>query len=47
MARVAWTHRKASGEIEAGIEFSSEENFWGLAWESRQRSAQRLGSLFS
>jgi hypothetical protein len=36
--RVIWSHRKASGEIEAGIEFSGEGNFWGLAWESRQQA---------
>jgi hypothetical protein len=31
-SRVAWTRRKATGEIEAGIEFPNEENFWGLVW---------------
>jgi hypothetical protein len=31
-ARVAWT-RPASGDgIEAGLEFSSAENFWGIDW---------------
>lgn len=35
-ARVAWTHRKASGEIEAGIEFPNDENFWGIAWSQNQ-----------
>ena len=29
--RVAWIQRKASGEIEAGVEFSIEGNFWGVA----------------
>jgi hypothetical protein len=29
-ARVVWTRRKPSGENEAGLEFLSDENFWGL-----------------
>ena len=29
-ARVVWTRRKTSGETEAGLEFLSDENFWGL-----------------
>ncbi len=31
-ALVAWTRTNDSGEIEAGIEFPREENFWGLVW---------------
>lgn len=34
-SRVTWTHRKASGELEFGIEFANEDNFWGLAWTER------------
>jgi hypothetical protein len=29
-ARVAWARSKDSGETEAGVEFVSEEDFWGL-----------------
>ena len=29
-ARVAWTSRKASGMHEAGLEFLTDNNFWGL-----------------
>lgn len=35
VARVAWTRSKDSGEIEAGLEFANEDNFWGLAWNDR------------
>ena len=35
VARVAWTHLKASGEIDVGLEFTNEDNFWGLAWSDR------------
>lgn len=40
-ARVAWTQRNPSGQTEAGLEFSRDENFWGIAWnEAREpRSA--------
>jgi len=31
-AIVAWTRANESGEIETGIEFPHEENFWGLMW---------------
>ena len=34
-SRVTWTHRKATGELEFGVEFASEDNFWGLAWTER------------
>lgn len=30
--RVAWTRRTLSNEIEAGLEFSDDENFWGVTW---------------
>jgi PilZ domain len=29
--RVVWTRRKGSGAFEVGLEFQTEENFWGLA----------------
>jgi hypothetical protein len=29
-ARVVWARRKPSGESEIGLEFLSDENFWGL-----------------
>jgi PilZ domain len=28
--RVVWTRRKGSGEFEVGLEFVTDENFWGL-----------------
>ena len=31
-AIVAWTRRADSGDMEAGLQFVREENFWGLAW---------------
>jgi hypothetical protein len=31
-ATVAWTIRTDSGDLEAGLEFVREENFWELAW---------------
>ena len=31
-ATVAWTGQTDSGEIEAGVEFPREENFWELVW---------------
>ncbi len=40
--RVAWIQRKASGEIEAGVEFSIEGNFWGIAWNENREEARSL-----
>jgi len=31
-ARVAWTHRNTGGGVGAGLEFTSNENFWGIDW---------------
>jgi hypothetical protein len=31
---VAWTTRSDSGEVEAGLEFTRDENFWGFSWGS-------------
>jgi hypothetical protein len=31
-ARVAWTHQKTGGGVEAGLEFTTDENFWGIDW---------------
>ena len=38
--RVAWVQRKVSGEIEAGIEFLTEGNFWGIAWNDKREEAR-------
>ena len=40
--RVVWIQRRASGEIEAGIEFSSEGNFWGIAWSENREEARSV-----
>ena len=32
-ARVVWMRRRASGESDAGLEFLTDENFWGLTSE--------------
>jgi hypothetical protein len=40
--RVVWVQRKASGEIETGIEFSGEGNFWGIAWNENREEARRV-----
>jgi len=37
-ARVVWTRRKASGENEGGLEFLSDDNFWGLGSSGVARS---------
>jgi hypothetical protein len=29
---VAWTSHTDSGDVDVGVEFVHEENFWGLAW---------------
>jgi hypothetical protein len=31
-AVVAWTSRNSFDEVEAGLEFSRDDNFWGLVW---------------
>jgi hypothetical protein len=31
-ARVAWTQRNTGGGVEAGLEFTGDENFWGIDW---------------
>lgn len=31
-ARVAWAQRNTGGGVEAGLEFTSDENFWGIDW---------------
>jgi hypothetical protein len=31
-AQVAWTQRTDSGELQAGLEFSRDSNFWGMTW---------------
>lgn len=33
-ARVAWLREKSAGNYELGIEFSENENFWGIDWSS-------------
>ena len=38
--RVAWIQRRASGEIEAGVEFAIEGNFWGIAWNENREEAR-------
>ncbi len=40
--RVVWIQRKASGESEAGIEFSTEGNFWGVAWNENREEARSI-----
>jgi PilZ domain-containing protein len=40
--RVVWIRRKSSGEIEAGVEFSSDENFWGMAWNENREEARSV-----
>jgi len=40
--RVVWTQRRASGEIEAGVEFSGEGNFWGIAWSESREEARSV-----
>lgn len=39
--RVVWIQRRASGQIEAGIEFSREGNFWGIAWSENTEEEAR------
>jgi hypothetical protein len=38
--RVVWVQRKSPGEIEAGVEFSTEGNFWGMAWNENREEAR-------
>jgi len=38
-ATVAWTGRNDSGELEAGLELTRDENFWGLAWDDSSGGA--------
>jgi hypothetical protein len=40
--RVAWIQRRPSGEIEAGVEFAIEGNFWGIAWNENREEAHSL-----
>jgi hypothetical protein len=40
--RVVWTQRRASGEIEAGVELSFEGNFWGIAWSESREEARSI-----
>jgi hypothetical protein len=40
--RVVWIHRKASGEIEAGVEFAIEGNFWGIAWSDHREEVRSV-----
>jgi hypothetical protein len=38
--RVVWIQRRPSGEVEAGVEFSGEGNFWGMAWSENREEAR-------
>jgi len=40
--RVVWIQRKSSGEIEAGVEFSTDGNFWGMAWNENREEARSV-----
>jgi hypothetical protein len=40
--RVVWTQRRASGAIEAGVEFSIEGNFWGIAWNENREETRSI-----
>jgi hypothetical protein len=40
--RVVWTQRRSSGEIDAGVEFSWEGNFWGVAWSENREEARSV-----
>jgi len=33
-ARVAWSREKSAGTYELGIEFSENDNFWGIDWNA-------------
>ncbi len=37
-ARVVWIHKKTGGGAEAGLEFLTEENFWGIDWNEASKS---------